>query len=98
MRTWPIDADRRTHQPTTAIAWLWARTGRCPNVAGTAQMPLASPLWLSKKKCEEIWMGPVVNSDGKGGPFSIHFDKDQPLEDTIDVLVRCLLHWATLGH
>ena len=93
-----VDADRRIHQPATAITWLWARTGRCPNVAGNAQMPLVSPLWPPQKKCREIWMGPVVSSDGKGGSFSIHNDKDQPLEDTIDVLAECFLHWATLGH
>jgi len=48
----------------TVIAWLWARTVRCPNPACGATMPLASKFWLSKKPGKLAWVEPVVVSDG----------------------------------
>jgi len=33
-------------QELTVIAWLWARTVKCPNPACGAQMPLVSTFWL----------------------------------------------------
>ncbi|QYJ15190.1 hypothetical protein Rxycam_01005 [Rubrobacter xylanophilus DSM 9941] len=44
----------------TVIAWLWARTVRCPNPACGAEMPLASKYWLSKKPKKKAWVEPVV--------------------------------------
>ena len=35
----------------TVIAWIWARTVKCPNPACGCEMPLASSFVLSKKKC-----------------------------------------------
>ena len=34
----------------TVIAWLWARTVKCPNPACGAKMPLVTTFWLSKKQ------------------------------------------------
>lgn len=45
----------------TVIAWLWARTVRCPSPACRATIPLYSSPWLSKKRGEERWLRPVVS-------------------------------------
>ncbi|MGQ9873353.1 DUF1156 domain-containing protein, partial [Leptodesmis sp.] len=44
----------------TVIAWLWARTVKCPNPACGCQMPLASKFSLSTKKGKEAWVEPIV--------------------------------------
>ena len=44
----------------TVIAWLWARTVRCPNPACGATMPLVSSFWLSKKPNKKAWVEPIV--------------------------------------
>lgn len=44
----------------TVIAWLWARTVRCPNPACGATMPLVRSFWLSKKPNKQAWVEPVV--------------------------------------
>lgn len=45
----------------TVIAWLWARTVKCPNPACGAQMPLVRSFALSTKKGKEAWVEPVIN-------------------------------------
>lgn len=40
----------------TVIAWIWARTVKCPNPACGCTMPLASSFVLSKKKGNEAWV------------------------------------------
>ncbi len=52
----------------TIIAWIWARTVKCPNPACGCEMPLASSFVLSKKKGHEAWVEPVY----KGGQFEYH--------------------------
>ncbi len=52
----------------TVIAWIWARTVKCPNPACGCEMPLASSFVLSKKKGNEAWIEPIV-SEGK-----LHFE------------------------
>lgn len=44
----------------TVIAWLWARTVKCPNPACGAQMPLVRSFELSKKKGRQAWVEPIV--------------------------------------
>ena len=44
----------------TIIAWLWARTVKCPNPACGAQMPLARSFALSTKKGKQAWVEPQV--------------------------------------
>jgi len=64
----------------TVIAWLWARTVKCPNPACGIQMPLISSFWLSKKKGKETWIEPHV--DYSETPpiisYSIKSGKGQP--------------------
>ena len=59
----------------TVIAWIWARTVKCPNPACGCEMPLASSFILSKKKGKEAFIEPIINGNdisyrvryGKGG-------------------------------
>lgn len=52
----------------TVIAWIWARTVKCPNPACGIQMPLTSKWWLGKKKGKEAYVVPSVRA-GK-----VHFE------------------------
>ena len=54
----------------TVIAWIWARTVKCPNPACGCEMPLASSYVLSKKKGKCVWIEPVVHGDQI--EFSVH--------------------------
>lgn len=45
----------------TVIAWIWARTVRCPNPACGARMPLVRSFALSTKKGKEAWVEPSVD-------------------------------------
>ncbi len=51
------------------IAWIWARTVKCPNPACGAMIPLASKFELSTKKGKEAWAEPIVDDNR-----SIRFD------------------------
>ena len=43
----------------TVIAWMWARTVKCPNPACGCIIPLANGFVLSKKKNNEAWVKPI---------------------------------------
>lgn len=45
------------------IAWIWARTVRCPNPACGIEMPLVRSWWLGKKKGKEAYVVPRVVAD-----------------------------------
>jgi len=45
----------------TVIAWLWARTVKCPNPACGCQMPLVRSFELSTKKGKEVWVEPMID-------------------------------------
>ena len=49
----------------TVIAWIWARTVKCPNPACGCEMPLASSFVLSKKKGKEAWVEPQFDYESK---------------------------------
>ena len=53
----------------TVIAWIWARTVRCPNPACGAHMPLVKSFWLSRKKRKKAWVQPIVDKVGKTVKF-----------------------------
>jgi len=55
----------------TVIAWLWARTVKCPNPACRCQMPLVRSFQLSTKKGKETWVEPLI--DRSQTPVNIEF-------------------------
>ncbi len=57
----------------TVIAWIWARTVKCPNPACGCEMPLASSFILSSKKGNEAWAEPVTEGDHVN--FHVHKGK-----------------------
>lgn len=72
----------------TVIAWIWARTVRCPNPACGIEMPLVRSWWLGKKKGKEAYVVPGVVDDpadpsGKRVQYSIGHDPGAaPTTDT----------------
>ena len=68
----------------TVIAWLWARTVKCPNPACGCQMPLVRSFQLSKKKGKEAWVEPII--DNSQNPPVIKFEvktgQGKPIEGT----------------
>jgi putative DNA methylase len=68
----------------TVIAWLWARTVKCPNPACSAQMPLVKSFWLSKKKAKKAWIEPRVNHIAKKVLFEVRDGEAEPPSGTVD--------------
>ncbi|NNG19380.1 DUF1156 domain-containing protein [Naumannella sp. ID2617S] len=72
----------------TVIAWIWARTVRCPNPACGIEMPLVRSWWLGKKKGREAYVVPRVvdeagDPSGKRVQYSIGHDlTGAPTADT----------------
>ena len=46
----------------TVIAWIWARTVKCPNPACGCEMPLVKSFELSKKKGKEAYVQPIIEN------------------------------------
>ncbi len=67
----------------TVIAWIWARTVKCPNPACGCEMPLMHSCYLSKKKGKEIWAEPVYDTD-KTLKFNLHSGGKPTTDGTID--------------
>ena len=65
----------------TVIAWLWARTVKCPNPACGAQMPLMKSFWLSKKSGRETWLTPIV--EDRSVRFALRDSGTRPTGGTI---------------
>lgn len=55
----------------TVIAWIWARTVKCPNPACGCDMPLASSFILSKKKGHEAYIEPIFNYENRTITYSV---------------------------
>jgi putative DNA methylase len=55
----------------TVIAWLWARTVKCPNPACGAQMPLVRSFALSTKRGKEKHVEPIVDRDARMVRFEV---------------------------
>ena len=60
---------------TTVIAWIWARTVKCPNPACGCEMPLASSFILSKKKGNEAWVEPQFDYTNKTITYKVRLGK-----------------------
>lgn len=62
-----LSGENENHKGTkgteaTVIAWLWARTVKCPNPACGCAMPLVRSFQLSTKKGKEAWVEPIVEN------------------------------------
>ncbi len=76
----------------TVIAWLWARTVKCPNPACGAQMPLVRSFWLSTKAGRKAWIEPIVDKKHKTVRFEVKTGNGEPPEGTKQRgKSRCLL-------
>ncbi len=62
----------------TVVAWLWARTVKCPNPACGAMMPLARSFWLSTKKGRQAWVEPIIDRENKTVRFQVRTGKGNP--------------------
>ena len=51
---YPKVKNPETGEDATVIAWIWARTVKCPNPACGCEMPLVHSFCLSKKKGKEV--------------------------------------------
>ena len=73
---YPKVKNPKTGEMATVIAWIWARTVKCPNPACGCEMPLIHTFWLSKKKNKETYIEPIK----KNGDFifNIKYGKDNP--------------------
>ena len=65
----------------TVIAWIWARTVKCPNPACGARMPLVTSFSLSKKG-NKAWIEPVVDKVNKIVRFEVKSGDGVPPEPT----------------
>lgn len=66
----------------TVIAWIWARTVKCPNPACGCEMPLVRSFLLSKKKGKEAWVEPHFEN-GKT-TFTVHHEGKPKTEGTVN--------------
>jgi len=62
----------------TVIAWIWARTVKCPNPACGCEMPLASTFILSKKAGKQAYIQPVI--EGTNIRYIVKTDSKKPPE------------------
>ncbi|MEH2404847.1 DUF1156 domain-containing protein [Nostoc sp.] len=69
----------------TVIAWLWARTVKCPNPVCGCQMPLVRSFELSTKKGKEAWVEPIINRSQQPPvvSFQVKSGKGKPLNETV---------------
>ncbi len=78
----------------TVIAWIWARTVKCPNPACGCEMPLVSSFVLSKKSGNESYIKPVLNTNDKSIEFQVKSDKHQapkPSKTARGAKFKCIL-------
>ena len=68
----------------TVIAWIWARTVKCPNPACGARMPLVRSFWLAKKKEKKTWVEPIVDKVNKQVQFEVKRGDGIPSEGTVN--------------
>jgi len=76
----------------TVIAWLWARTVKCPNPACAARMPLVRSFALSNKPDKKAWAKPIVDHANKAVRFEVVLGDGVPREGTVSRKgARCLV-------
>lgn len=65
----------------TVIAWIWARTVKCPNPACGCEMPLVKSFTLSKKKGKQAWIEPDFSNGHT--IYTVHNDSKIVEKETI---------------
>ena len=60
----------------TVIAWIWARTIKCPNPACSCEMPLANSFEISKQKGKEAYIFPRI--EGRNIRYEVRKGKNAP--------------------
>lgn len=80
---------------TNVIAWLWARTIKCPNPACGARAPLVRSFWLSRKNPNYVHAKPVLK--GKSVIFTIENGGTAEKETTSGKGARCIFCGQTLS-
>ncbi len=76
----------------TVIAWLWARTVRCPNPACRATMPLVRSFWLSTKAGKKAWIEPITSKRERSVRFEVRTGEGAPPNGTVDRRgTRCIV-------
>lgn len=76
----------------TVIAWIWARTVKCPNPACGCEMPLVRSFTLSKKKGNEAFVEPLFVDDSFS--YSVRIGK-HPETGTVNRKGATCLHCGT---
>lgn len=71
-------------QELTVIAWLWARTVKCPNPGCGARTPLVRSFWVSKKKKNPVFLSPVFDDDNQSVAYFEVQTKGKVPEHTTD--------------
>lgn len=66
----------------TVIAWIWARTVKCPNPACGCEMPLVRSFILSKKKGKTRWIETIFRN-GRS-EYYVHQNGQPKLEGTVN--------------
>ncbi len=59
----------------TVIAWLWTRTIPCPNPACGIKMPMMKTFQLSKKRGNQRWIRPIIDSEARTVSFAVQNHK-----------------------
>lgn len=72
-------------EAATVIAWIWARTVKCPNPACGCEMPLVRSFALSTKAGNQHYIHPVIDRQQHLPKiqYEIKADKGKPLEGTV---------------
>ncbi|MEW6661558.1 MAG: DUF1156 domain-containing protein [Bacillota bacterium] len=68
----------------TVVAWLWARTVKCPNPACGAAMPLVRSFCLSNKLDKWAWVEPVIDYAAKRVQFRVRQGTGEPRDGTVN--------------
>ncbi len=66
----------------TVIAWIWARTVKCPNPACGCEIPLVRSFTLSKKKGNEAWVEPHFKNGVVS--YEVHHCGKPKIEGTVN--------------
>jgi len=66
----------------TVVAWIWARTVKCPNPACGCEMPLASSFVLSKNPGNERWIEPVLDYKDKKISYKVTTGKGSSVKNS----------------